>query len=59
MTVAAGGQPDAGKFVLALRPTPGGPWRIAADIDNLNQMPQRARAGCGPPYHATPPGPPR
>jgi glyoxylase-like metal-dependent hydrolase (beta-lactamase superfamily II) len=33
------GQPDIGKFVLALRRSPGGPWRIAADIDNGNQPP--------------------
>jgi ketosteroid isomerase-like protein len=51
------GQPDAGKFVLALRRTPGAPWRIAADIDNLNQMPRRTPApGAAP---AAPPGPPR
>jgi glyoxylase-like metal-dependent hydrolase (beta-lactamase superfamily II)/ketosteroid isomerase-like protein len=31
------GQPDVGKFVLALRRSPGGPWQIAADIDNANQ----------------------
>jgi glyoxylase-like metal-dependent hydrolase (beta-lactamase superfamily II)/ketosteroid isomerase-like protein len=31
------GQPDVGKFVLALRRSPGGPWQIAADIDNSNQ----------------------
>ena len=49
------GQPDAGKFVLALRRTPGGPWRIAADIDNLNQMPRRAPA----PGAAPAAGPPR
>jgi hypothetical protein len=28
---------DAGKFVLALRRNPGGPWMIAADIDNTNR----------------------
>lgn len=28
---------DAGKFVLALRRTPGGPWLIAGDIDNSNR----------------------
>ena len=28
---------DAGKFVLALRRDPGGPWMIAADIDNTNR----------------------
>jgi hypothetical protein len=31
-----------GKFVLALRRAPGGPWMIAADIDNSSQMPRRA-----------------
>ncbi len=30
------GSPDVGKFVLALRRAPGGPWRIAADMDNGN-----------------------
>jgi hypothetical protein len=31
----APGEPDGGKFVLALkRPAAGQPWRIAADIDN-------------------------
>jgi glyoxylase-like metal-dependent hydrolase (beta-lactamase superfamily II) len=34
------GQPDDGKFVLALRRSPGGPWQIAADIDNSNRPPQ-------------------
>jgi hypothetical protein len=28
---------DMGKFVLALRRSPGGPWRIAADLDNANR----------------------
>lgn len=28
--------PDAGKFILALRRSPGGPWKIAADMDNGN-----------------------
>lgn len=32
---------ETGKFVLALRREPGGPWMIAADIDNGNQMPRR------------------
>lgn len=36
------GQADGGKFVLALRREPGGPWMIAADIDNVNQMPRRS-----------------
>ncbi|HEV3052370.1 MAG TPA: nuclear transport factor 2 family protein [Longimicrobium sp.] len=35
------GDADMGKFVLALRRTPGGPWQIAADMDNGNQMPRR------------------
>lgn len=30
------GSPDVGKFVLALRRAPRGPWRIAADMDNGN-----------------------
>ena len=29
---------DRGKFVLALRRTPGGPWLIAADIDQSNRF---------------------
>lgn len=28
------GEPDVGKFILALRRSRGGPWRIAADMDN-------------------------
>lgn len=35
------GNAEMGKFVLALRREPGGPWMIAADIDNGNQMPRR------------------
>jgi hypothetical protein len=35
------GDADTGKFVLALRRAPGGPWMIAADIDNMSQMPRR------------------
>lgn len=35
------GDADVGKFVLALRRAPGGPWMIAADIDNMSQMPRR------------------
>lgn len=31
---------DAGKFILALRRSPGGPWLIAADIDNTNRPPR-------------------
>lgn len=34
---AQAGQPDIGKFVLALRRSLAGPWQIAADIDNTNQ----------------------
>ena len=30
------GSPDIGKFILALRREPGGPWRITADMDNGN-----------------------
>ncbi|HEU0012830.1 MAG TPA: nuclear transport factor 2 family protein [Longimicrobium sp.] len=32
---------DVGKFVLALRREPGGPWKIAADIDNPSARPAR------------------
>ena len=39
--VFGSGGAEMGKFVLALRRTPGGPWMIAADIDNTNQMPRR------------------
>jgi ketosteroid isomerase-like protein len=31
---------DNGKFMLALRRAPGGPWLIAADIDNMNRRPR-------------------
>lgn len=30
------GGPDAGKCILAVRRSPGGPWKIAADMDNGN-----------------------
>ena len=43
------GEPDIGKFVLALRRQRGGPWEIAADIDNTNERPRR-----GPPSAARP-----
>lgn len=33
----APGQEDGGKFILALRRERGGPWRIAADMDNSNR----------------------
>jgi hypothetical protein len=39
------GQRDIGKFVLALRRSAGGPWRIAADIDNSNQPPRMRPPG--------------
>jgi ketosteroid isomerase-like protein len=35
------GRGEMGKFLLALRRAPGGPWMIAADMDNMNQMPRR------------------
>jgi ketosteroid isomerase-like protein len=35
------GDPDIGKFVLALRRARGGPWRIAADMDNGNGPPRQ------------------
>lgn len=49
------GEADQGKFVLALRRAPGGPWRIAADIDNPNRRP---RMGPPPPADTSrrPPG---
>ena len=31
------GEADGGKFILALRRLPGGPWKIAADMDNGNR----------------------
>jgi ketosteroid isomerase-like protein len=40
---ARAGAADDGKFVLALRRAPGGPWRIAADIDNPNNPPRPMR----------------
>lgn len=43
---------DDGKFVLLLRRRPGGPWLIAADMDNPSQ-PMRARPAPGTP--AAPP----
>ncbi|MFL5386749.1 MAG: YybH family protein [Longimicrobiaceae bacterium] len=45
---------DAGKFVLALRRTRGGPWMIAADMDNFNTRPRRP-APANPP--TAPPSP--
>ncbi len=32
---------DTGKFILALRRAPVGPWLIAGDIDNTNRRPER------------------
>lgn len=32
--------PDRGKFVLALRRARGGPWLIAADLDQSNRQPR-------------------
>jgi len=34
------GAPDRGKFVLALRRAPDGPWLIAADLDSANRPSQ-------------------
>jgi hypothetical protein len=31
------GAPDDGKFILLVRRAPGGPWKIAADMDNGNR----------------------
>lgn len=42
--------PDAGKFILALRQTPGGRWMIAADMDNGNGP----RPAAGPTYQMLP-----
>jgi ketosteroid isomerase-like protein len=36
----AAGEPDSGKFVLVLRRGSDGRWEIAADIDNMNALPQ-------------------
>jgi len=33
----AAGKPDDGKFILLVRRAPGGPWKIAADMDNGNR----------------------
>lgn len=45
------GEPDSGKFVLALRRGADGKWLIAADIDNSNRRPG---PGPGPPRPPTP-----
>ena len=45
------GEPDSGKFVLALRRGDDGRWLIAADMDNGNQQ---ARPGPGPPRTPSP-----
>jgi ketosteroid isomerase-like protein len=34
---SAAGAPDIGKFILLVRRERGGPWRIAADMDNGNR----------------------
>lgn len=39
-TYGEAGSEDVGKFTLTLRREPGGPWRIASDIDNANRMPR-------------------
>jgi ketosteroid isomerase-like protein len=44
-----------GKFILALRRTRGGPWMIAADMDNPMRAPRRPGP---PPGGAAPVGPP-
>jgi ketosteroid isomerase-like protein len=31
---------DSGKFILALRRASGGPWLVAADIDNMSRRPR-------------------
>ncbi len=36
---SAAGEPDSGKFVLVLRRGGDGDWKIAADIDNMNALP--------------------
>jgi hypothetical protein len=49
---------DDGKFVLLLRRRPGGPWLIAADMDNPSQpMPARRPPGA-PGAPGTPAAPP-
>jgi hypothetical protein len=50
------GDPDMGKFVLALRRQPGGPWRIAADIDNMNRRPRPPGMAPGTPAPVAPGG---
>jgi len=50
------GDPDMGKFVLALRRQRGGPWRIASDIDNMNRRPRPP--GQGAPAPVPPAAPP-
>jgi ketosteroid isomerase-like protein len=34
-----GDGPEMGKFVLTLRRSPGEPWLIVSDMDNINRMP--------------------
>ncbi len=45
------GEPDSGKFVLAIRRGDDGRWLIAADMDNSNRRPG---PGPGPPRTPTP-----
>jgi len=51
------GQPDAGKFVLALRKDASGRWLIEADIDNPSMPPQRRMAPGAPGDAPRPPSP--
>ncbi len=37
-------QPEMGKFVLVLRRSASGAWKIVADMDNLNVLPKRPPA---------------
>ena len=53
---ANAGDPDHGKWILALRRAPGGRWLIAADIDNPNQRP-RMQPGRPPPGALAPGAP--
>ena len=50
----APGEPDTGKFVLALRKE-GGRWRIAADMDNSNRGRMTAPTPISMPAPVTPP----
>lgn len=48
-------RPDEGKFILALRRQRGGPWQIAADMDNLNRRPNGQPAPAAAPPAGTQP----